>query len=1766
MGPAVVLRGQATGGPRVSGRLRSVRVSPDNQRVYAGSALGGLWYSADGGTRWTSLDLYASTRDASGKLNDSNALAVGAVAVRFVDAAHDLVLVGTGERPPTADDLVRLQGVGIRVATGPVQQVLDHGVAVDPWTLEATNLTGQSVSRLAFDLVNPDVVWAATSSGLYRRPATGSRASWDFVDAGLGHTWVTDVVVVPGLTGEAERVYAVSAAGVLVRSTDGTHFSPVTLPADPNPALVGVPVAAAVLAAGNDPARPVVWMLAGGPRLWRVDADTAQYVTGLPADLYGAPTALQTSWDIGLAVHPSTAPAQRDLVAVGGSVAHLAGVANASLYAGRVSAVAGVLTFPSTPGPTLPAGPSGGNRGEWIGRGVHPDVHDLAWIGAAVPATVWVTCDGGLFRSDNDGAAGSFRSRNTGLATLQTERVALHPRLPGHVLAGTQDNAAVRTVSASGWAVVVGGDAGGVAIDPDLPSQLYQQYVRARWFQSTDAGASYGTLNVFSPSLAASGSAKDTAWTTATTAEIAYPVTDLAMVANESAAAGSQLVLGTQRVWYRDEVTLAAAAAVGGTGWVTLPTGTDPYLSTLAAPAPAQDRLDALVLALQWSGPDRLYVLTERSVYALRRTAGAWQPLEHLYDQAAVHRNWKGRVPDGQVPDTVRLLEIAVHDPDRGTHGSVYLGVSGDSDQHNLWWYDGSAAWRHTGLALGSPVRAITVDPVDPTVVFAGTDIGVFRGVATFPATGDPSWVWAQYSDALPEAAVYDLAVQPASDGGPRLLRAALAGRGVWEVAIDGSTVGPTTYLQAQDLDARRGPTPFGGAEDVRSTSRTQARLDASPDLRIWRADTAGPPVPVQLPVLPSSPEYDIWLLQSALKAGGEDVTVDGTWRAELVSALAHRITVLGGALPVNPTAQQVWTALWATNRLPFEATPPDATDLVAHLRERPDLDRKGFRASCLADDGVARVFVTVHGRHWKALAPDRVQVALLRVPYGRHANLAGTPPLPLNWATNLAADRTAAAVGLWLTGGWEYVDLAHPFRSLPAPLDPDNPQVVTFDADLGGPAWAVPGYLLLAVVVSDDDPITSAETDVARLVATDRHVAARSVRRSHAATPPVPVGTALVAGMDQGSFGGAAAMARAWESSNLAWTGLYLDSPLPVPGEVPVPPNVVAGHNRLGGTAGHPAGAWMAAFALLWPDWGIAPIYWGQQDPANAQGPFDLRPQIATANAQDAATKAAAAGIRPGAVIYLDWEAGGAPSVAALTYLRTFCERLGELGFRAGVYAHPNAALAIRREIPGVFVWAVSCVPGRATCTAQPGDVTLSGGRVWYPPQPMPAADMDALARQWSFDSPQPAGSPLLPFGKIDETSAVVADPGFPERRPQPVVVRPGGVTLLPAAAGGVPSAVTVLRVSTGRMLALGWAPATPGPGTTVPDPTLNPRTTRHWWNPFASLSAVHAPAANSLPSVDWVAGLGYEHLRSTDPVLSQLEAGPDGWRVQMLERGPGGWRLTTVPDGGLVVDPLGGVGAVVRGGSRVEVIVLTDDGTPATSSALPGTRSWLGLAPVCPPGSASARPTCRPVLVNRNIDDVDALWLGMDGRLRAAHSTGAGAWAAPAVIGDPAVEVHPLGALMAASVGVGQVDVAYLGRAGAGAPWSVFVTGWTTAQGWGDASHTAHVGGPTLLSSLSRISMVSPSAGALAVLAVSAAGTLLVTSRPAIGQAWTALTAVGGAPLVNGAPLRISRVEACQTAANGSVVVVAPGREGGTWLTRLDGPTGTWSTFEPI
>src|SRR5215472_18248753 len=47
LGPSVVAHGQASGHPTVSGRVTALAVGPAGQRVYLGSANGGVWFSQD---------------------------------------------------------------------------------------------------------------------------------------------------------------------------------------------------------------------------------------------------------------------------------------------------------------------------------------------------------------------------------------------------------------------------------------------------------------------------------------------------------------------------------------------------------------------------------------------------------------------------------------------------------------------------------------------------------------------------------------------------------------------------------------------------------------------------------------------------------------------------------------------------------------------------------------------------------------------------------------------------------------------------------------------------------------------------------------------------------------------------------------------------------------------------------------------------------------------------------------------------------------------------------------------------------------------------------------------------------------------------------------------------------------------------------------------------------------------------------------------------------------------------------------------------------------------------------------------------------------------------------------------------------------------------------------------------------------------------------------------------------------------------------------
>ena len=209
-------------------------------------------------------------------------------------------------------------------------------------------------------------------------------------------------------------------------------------------------------------------------------------------------------------------------------------------------------------------------------------------VGPAGPSdptkrTVWVGCDGGLFRSDADGDAGTFANRNDGLAVLQPGYVASHPTNPGIVVAGFQDNGTAIRIGDGLWEQRFAGDGGGVVFDPASADRYFRQYTQATW-QSSDGS---GIAPVHRRNARATGTLK-TSETIEGDSSLFYSGADAVVAGGDT-----HLALGSDRVWYTRD---------WGRSWVTLPTATDPragdnpnlaqdVLQTVGTPGAFSDRV-----------------------------------------------------------------------------------------------------------------------------------------------------------------------------------------------------------------------------------------------------------------------------------------------------------------------------------------------------------------------------------------------------------------------------------------------------------------------------------------------------------------------------------------------------------------------------------------------------------------------------------------------------------------------------------------------------------------------------------------------------------------------------------------------------------------------------------------------------------------------------------------------------------------------------------------------------------------------------------------------------------------------------------------------------------------------------------------------------------------------------------------------------------------------------------------------------------------------
>ncbi len=397
-----------------TGRLNTIAIHPTNsQIIYVGGAQGGVWKTVNGGTTWAPLT------------DDQCSLAMGSVVIDPVNP--EIVYAGTGEQNFSGDSYY---GCGILRSVNGGATWSQFGASTFDTPTGGARISRLLIDRATAGSISTTVIFAASDFGLYRSANSGF--SWTRVLTGV----TTDLVVDP--TQPATLFAGIGATsfsannGIYTSTNTGITWTKLAggLPISENGRsnLAIAPSDGQTLYASFMKTTDLTLL-----GIWKsIDAGTTW--TKLAAT--GASCGTQCWYDMSIGVDPSSA---------------------STLLFGGVSlfrSINGGATFALVPGP-------------------HVDHHAVAWD-PALPGTVYVGNDGGIWRSVNSGS--TWTSLNTNLALTQFySGVSVSPLSANTISAGTQDNGTLEWTGANAWPIVLGGDGGYTAIDHRLGTTAYAE-------------------------------------------------------------------------------------------------------------------------------------------------------------------------------------------------------------------------------------------------------------------------------------------------------------------------------------------------------------------------------------------------------------------------------------------------------------------------------------------------------------------------------------------------------------------------------------------------------------------------------------------------------------------------------------------------------------------------------------------------------------------------------------------------------------------------------------------------------------------------------------------------------------------------------------------------------------------------------------------------------------------------------------------------------------------------------------------------------------------------------------------------------------------------------------------------------------------------------------------------------------------------------------------------------------------------------------------
>jgi photosystem II stability/assembly factor-like uncharacterized protein len=357
----------------------------------------------------------------------------------------------------------------------------------------------------------------------------------------------------------------------------------------------------------------------------------------------------------------------------------------------------------------------------------HTDIHDII-VNPLNPNMVYIITDGGLFRSNDFGS--TCYDCNSGYVSSQHYIGSISATDTTVLLSGLQDNNTIKYIPGGGnlWNYVIGGDGSYNAIDHTNDMQQFGSYQYLNVYQSPNQGYSWFQI-------------------------LTNP--DVADSTNNYGAFLSPFVLCYSNTSY---------IYAGGQGLQLSTDGGNSFNFMGNNPVNSNNTW-IMTIAASYTNPDSVYFATSPS---------ATDSLAVFFsaDSGAHITNISAGLPN-RYP-----RRIAVNP---SNSAELYIALSGFGTGHLFKSLNGGKKWTDISVSLPDmPFECITVDPMYPTVLYAGCDYGVFVSM-------DDGNTWQSFDTGFPDATmVFDILVSPSD----RYLYAFTHGRGIFKRDLSSLALG----------------------------------------------------------------------------------------------------------------------------------------------------------------------------------------------------------------------------------------------------------------------------------------------------------------------------------------------------------------------------------------------------------------------------------------------------------------------------------------------------------------------------------------------------------------------------------------------------------------------------------------------------------------------------------------------------------------------------------------------------------------------------------------------------------------------------------------------------------------------------------------------------------------------------------------------------------------------------------------------------------------